>query len=626
MSDAQAVADQDASLTAGRRFADAAIWRRLLSAGDLKAFSDAWLNLLCAQVDLALGPLLQQTSVVRQGMVALGAPDSRKYARTAWFGAGKEVSLLLAKAGERSIQVRHGTVQVGEGPGALCQIAYPILVGDAMHGVVALELPSQAKDHLDIAMRMAQWGVAWFAHLLNGAAQPAVPLNDDSLRLTLLETAISSGRLEAAAEAAATLLADQMGVDKVSFGIHRRDNTRLLAVSHGGFANVRNAYMTALIAAMEEAVDAGGHGAFPVADAELAAPHAAHAALARAHGAAWVRSVAVPLTEASTAQLVLLAEGVGSVPDRMDARLQSAAADLAPLVLLRQYAEQGPFGRMWQRTAAAVHARPVWRRAAYMAVPSLLIAAALIPMPYRISADATLETSERRVIAAPFDGYLAAATARPGDRLSAGALLARFDTRDLTHQRSDILERLSETGRELNEAVGLLDRAKASVLTAHKAQIEAELALIEQQMGRADLRAPFDAVVIAGDKTQSIGAPMHRGEPLYELAPAGSFRVNLDVPQVDFATIEPGQTGSLVLSALPYESLPIRVTRLTPIAVAHDGQTVLRAEAELLGNRDLLRLGMQGVADVQVGRARLGWLLTHRIADWLRLKLWAWMP
>jgi multidrug resistance efflux pump len=626
MSEASATGTADAP-DAARRLADAATWRRLLSATDQKGFSSAWLNLLAAQVDLAIGPLVGRSAVVGQAMVALGAPDSRKYARTAWLGAEREISLLLAKAGERAIHVRHGVVQVGEGAGSLCQIAHPILAGDAMLGVVALELPLQAKEHLDVAMRLAQWGVVWFAQMFAAAAQPAgEAATDTALRLAVLTAALSARRHEPAAEAAATLLADRLDVDKVSVGRHRHHRTRLLAVSHGGFAPVRNAYLTALTAAMEEAADGDGRARYPLANADLAAPHAAQAALARSHGADWICTVAVPLAAEARERLVLLAEGSGAPPVGLDDRLETLANDLAPLTSLRLRAERGPVQRLRRGIVDFIQARPAWHTAGFAAAALAAAAVLMIPLPYRVSVDATLEPLERRTIAAPFDGYLAEATARPGDRVAAGAVLGRFDDRELLHQRAGAQERLSETSREMNEAVGINDRAKATVLAARKAQIEADLSLVEDQLRRIDLRAPFDAVVVAGDKTQSIGAPMRRGDPLYELSPLGSFRVVLDVPQADFARIVPGQPGRLLLSALPYQTHDLTVARMTPIAVAHDGKTVLRAEADMLQADDLLRPGMQGLADIDVGRARLGWLLTHRIIDWVRIKLWVWLP
>jgi hypothetical protein len=39
-----------------------------------------------------------------------------------------------------------------------------------------------------------------------------------------------------------------------------------------------------------------------------------------------------------------------------------------------------------------------------------------------------------------------------------------------------------------------------------------------------------------------------------------------------------------------------------------------------------LQPGMEGVAKVDIDRRRLIWIWTHEIVDWLRLKLWAWLP
>ncbi|MGR8919274.1 MAG: hypothetical protein ACU85V_06630, partial [Gammaproteobacteria bacterium] len=39
-----------------------------------------------------------------------------------------------------------------------------------------------------------------------------------------------------------------------------------------------------------------------------------------------------------------------------------------------------------------------------------------------------------------------------------------------------------------------------------------------------------------------------------------------------------------------------------------------------------LRPGMQGVGKVAVGERHLLWIWTHPFVDWLRLKLWSWLP
>jgi hypothetical protein len=35
---------------------------------------------------------------------------------------------------------------------------------------------------------------------------------------------------------------------------------------------------------------------------------------------------------------------------------------------------------------------------------------------------------------------------------------------------------------------------------------------------------------------------------------------------------------------------------------------------------------MEGIGKIAIDRRKLIWIWTHELIDWLRLKLWAWMP
>jgi hypothetical protein len=110
---------------------------------------------------------------------------------------------------------------------------------------------------------------------------------------------------------------------------------------------------------------------------------------------------------------------------------------------------------------------------------------------------------------------------------------------------------------------------------------------------------------------------------LFELAPLDGYHASVRVPEDDVGRLAPGQPGWLVLEALPHENLAVVVERVTPVSEVVDGSNVFEVEARLLEARDVLRPGMQGAAKIEVGRARLVWLWTHDLVDWLRLKLWA---
>jgi hypothetical protein len=130
-------------------------------------------------------------------------------------------------------------------------------------------------------------------------------------------------------------------------------------------------------------------------------------------------------------------------------------------------------------------------------------------------------------------------------------------------------------------------------------------------------------VVVSGDFSQSIGAPVQRGMTLFELAPLDGYRVSVRVRETEVGRLRAGQRGRLVLAALPGRPLEMVVDRVTPVAEVVEGRNVFEIEARLLRSPAELRPGMQGVAKFEVGSARLLWLWTHDSLDWLQLKLWA---
>jgi len=118
---------------------------------------------------------------------------------------------------------------------------------------------------------------------------------------------------------------------------------------------------------------------------------------------------------------------------------------------------------------------------------------------------------------------------------------------------------------------------------------------------------------------------VERGKPLLLIAPGDAFRVVVEVDERDVAEVRTGQRGTLALAALPWESLPIAISRITPIARAVDGNNVFEVEAGVTAAAaGRIRPGLEGVARIDVARRPLAWGWSHRLTEWLRLKAWAW--
>ena len=133
-------------------------------------------------------------------------------------------------------------------------------------------------------------------------------------------------------------------------------------------------------------------------------------------------------------------------------------------------------------------------------------------------------------------------------------------------------------------------------------------------------------LTVSGDLGQSLGAPVGRGDVLFEVAPLEAFRVVLEVDESDVRDIREGQRGSLILTSAPQQALPFEVRTVTPISTSEEGRNFFRVESELLEPPGDLRPGMEGVGKVTIGSRRLVWIWTHDLLDRLRLLFWSWLP
>jgi RND family efflux transporter MFP subunit len=246
---------------------------------------------------------------------------------------------------------------------------------------------------------------------------------------------------------------------------------------------------------------------------------------------------------------------------------------------------------------------------------------------YRITADASLEGTVQRVIAAPMNGYVGHANARAGDIVRKGQVIFSLDERDLKLERLKWVSQKAQRTREQSEALAEHDRAKAGILAAQIDQADAQIALIEEEIKRSNVVSPFDGIVVSGDLSQSLGAPVERGDVLFQVAPLNDYRVILEVDEREVTNIALDQKGELVLAGAPDEKLPIVVEKITPVSNAAEGQNYFRVEAKL-ENTDLaaLRPGMQGVGKIYVGERKLIWIWTHKITHWLKMFFWSWLP
>lgn len=275
----------------------------------------------------------------------------------------------------------------------------------------------------------------------------------------------------------------------------------------------------------------------------------------------------------------------------------------------------------WARWRAGLSIR---RRQAWSASLAVLALLALIPLPDHVGGQARVEGAMQRVLAAPSDGFIKAAHALPGDKVRQGQVLADLAEQDLKLERDKWLSQVSQQDNAYAAAMTRADRAEAALSLSRLEEAQAQLALIDEQLQRAQLKAPFDGVLIQGDLSQAIGAPVKQGDALMTVASTARFRVVVDIDESDIARVRPGQPGRMALSALPWDSLAVRVERVTPLGQARDGRNVFEVQAAITeAVPSDVRPGLTGRARVEVGRSPVWWGAVRPLVERLRLLWWS---
>jgi len=508
-------------------------------------------------------------------------------------------------------------------PGRL--VAFPIGLGGRRLAVVAFACELEKDSSGELSKKVVEAG-RWLPVLL--AAEETKGGAMHALYTRLITTLLEPDDVSAAYLALVSELAIALACDRVSLGFVHDTEVRLATVSHSARFDPRTRLGRSITAAMEEAIDAESSVRWP-GESE-AIPCRAHAALCESHemGSAF----SVPLTAHGAPIGAICVEYRNRHPAGpvIAARLEQLATILGPLLALRRDAALPAVERivkgLRERYADWTGAR---QRAHLVLVGAVLLSVtllALLPGSYRIGSPARLEGLVQRAIVAPIDGYIAESRARAGDQIARGSILGSLDDTDLRLQARKWTARLGQLNREYRAALAGRDRSEANILRARLAQARAELDLVEEQLVRTVLIAPFDGVVAEGDLSRALGSPVERGQVLFQIAPLDQYRIVLEVDETEIDEVRTGQRGWLKLTAKPGEDLALVIERVVPVAVSEDGRNFFRVEAKLEEPTDSLRPGMEGVGKIEIGRRSLLWIYTHTLFDWLRLRLWAWFP
>ena len=212
-------------------------------------------------------------------------------------------------------------------------------------------------------------------------------------------------------------------------------------------------------------------------------------------------------------------------------------------------------------------------------------------------------------------GRLGAILVGEGDRVRLGQVLARLEgtpLRDAVAQTEAQLaqaraqevnaqaklnrsERAFQAGvaatQEVEDAKLALAQAQSAVKTA-----AALVSTAKNQLGRSELRAPFDGVV--AHIFAAAGEPVDANKPVVEVARVTPIELRAPLAPRLAALLRPGQEAALRVEAMPGRAFPARVLAVAPTVDPATGAALVRIRADNLDGA--LRMGSFAHAQVQV--------------------------
>lgn len=576
------------------------------SASDLPVLLDAelsqqWLSWQCQMIAGNLQGLLFSLSE--------DMPHLRSVAR--WPETGDDESKLTdlcIQAVDRAAPRVLPFQPQGHDSGRACDlIAVPLLIKQRIIAVVGLVLTPRSEAQRSAVIQLLQWGGVWLESLLNGQAL------GHSERHTLLARLVNQPDLQAMSDEFVQRIALQFDCERVSLGLNQRGAIKPQAATD----RVDDTLLMVMAEASDQqrllqAPSAGGSEAITLLHQQR-----------RAQTGLTVCSY--PLLQVDTCVAVLTLERQTPFSADETGELDQLCQGVPALLTLLQQRESGWLPALFSPTGAVAglfHKRH-WL-AGLVVLAGLLL---FMPTEYRVPASANVEASERQLLVAPHNGYIRQVDARVGDQVVEGQTLLFLEDSELQLQRQKWQGEKNKLEREYQDALARGERTQLSILRARIDQVDADIQLVAEGIRRSQVVAPFAGVLLSGDKHQSLGAAVNVGEPLFEIAPLGQYRVILQINEYHMTDIEAGRQGTLIFTALPDRSFRFEIDRLMPAAQLSDQGSHFLAEAslnaeDLTGSDTLLRPGMQGLAKIHAGEHSYMWVLTHRLLD--RLRLWFW--
>ena len=517
------------------------------------------------------------------------------------------------------LEVYVGTLQTGP---PMRIVAAPIYAPSGQPFVVAALLGESSVDPTSriaivdhVAGAASHWQLMQTLSRLDWEAQASAAAAELMARIETSES------LEAACFLTVEQLQSFFQCEQVAIGLTSRDGSGAHLVAISGMAEFDRSSETvvAMQNALDEALIRDQITAWPPLQAKQRHATLAHRKLLETTKAEAV--VSSPLTHLNDETIgVLLLIGRREIlhrPPRVRA-VEALAPHIATSIDTRRKIEPGRIRRAWRSLLGGKGSR---RRR--VVVFSAIVLGALLPLcpwRYKVRNECRVEPVVRRFTVVPYDGILKQALVRPGDLVNQQQVLATMDDRELRWELSGLIAERGRVAKQRDVAMAAHDTSEKQMAELEIQRHDSKIKLLKHRERNLDITSPISGVILKGDLEDAEGAPVRRGQALFEIAPLDRVKLELSISEENLPSVDAGMPVTARLDGLQAQTVKGTIEKIYPRSEIRDGKNVFVAEVTLENPDNLLRPGMSGRAKVASHIRPLGWIWFHKA--WHRVRNW----
>ncbi len=602
-------------------------WKTLAESLDRKKYCESWLAIACESV----GNVAAATVLL--------IDDNALEPAAIWPAGDEKISSHMLELANDTLDQRKALIdrstdtQSNDSVGLDEYVmSYPLVLDDGISAIVVVQVRNCDQIRLSVALRQLQLGSAWLELLFRreDSVKDQILVDQAISTLSLIAKVSAQSDATDAAMELVTILAINLRCEKVVYGEYINNQLNILALSNSGQFGKKMNLISMVSDAMLESIDQQKAISLPELEKTTGSVLIKHNQLKEEFRSTAIMTIPVQ-NEEKWLGAVLLERSSGAPFSRNEFDLVDTTVAIAGnLISDKQLIKRSIRRVIWDKfqgfTKNTIANKYPVRTTVFGGLAIVVLCGVFISGKFEVKATASLEGAIERSVVAPFNGYIELSEKRIGDHVSLGEVLGQMDSSELELELIELTSKKAQAKSQIRESQASGDRAKAKIFQTQIDQVEAQVALLQNNIARTSLVAPYDGYIVRGDLSRQLGAAINRGDVMFVIAPLNQYRVVIEVDERDISYVAPGSSTRLILSAIPTEIIELTVKEIMPVATAAEGRNYFRVEAEITDDLQQLRPGMEGIARIDGGRRKLFWIWTREFMDWVRISFWKWMP